>query len=81
MLCLVASGGGYVEASPQPVKYTDCNLILATPADVSVNAFSMTAAEGSSLATAIIGLWAVAVVFRILIAMMRGSDGESEVAQ
>lgn len=81
MICLVPASGGYIEASPQPVTYTTCNYILATPADISVGAFSMTAAEGSTLATAIIGLWAVAVVFRIAIAMMRGTDGESETAQ
>lgn len=78
MLCLVSNGlGGWVAANPQPATYTECLNILAEPGDVTAGAFVLSAADGATLASAILGLWAVAAVFRIAISMMRSSAGEN----
>lgn len=79
MICLVSNGiGGWVAANPQPATYTECLNILAVPDDVTAGAFALSVADGSALASAIIGVWAVAAAFRIAIAMMSSSAGESK---
>ena len=67
MQCLDAPWNGLYEvANPQPAEYSSCMYILATPQDIAINQYALTAAQGLQIATAIGILWATAYAFRVI---------------
>lgn len=75
MKCLVPVMGGYAEANPQPASYSECLFVLAQPSDVTASANHLSVSEGTDIAIAIITLWAIAAVFRILITQFKSNTG------
>ena len=65
----------YLAASPQPTEYTACINVLTTPAELSINQWALTTSQGTTIATKIAIVWAIAYVFRMLIHSLKSTDG------
>jgi hypothetical protein len=56
---------GFAIVTPQPLTYTNCLEVIASPTDFSSSAFNITAAEGAQLSAAIVAVWAIAFAVRM----------------
>lgn len=76
MLCVTPTPDGFLAvANPQPVQATDCTLVVLSPAEAA-SPFNLTIEQGHILGVSILGVWAVAYVFRVIgIFLMR--EGET----
>lgn len=71
MLCVqVVEGGGVVVVDPQPVEVSACGLVLVSGAEAVSSPFSLSAEQGSQVAGAVLALWGLAFVIRMLIRAM-----------
>lgn len=78
MQCITDIGGGnFALIVPQPTEYTTCVYLLAQPQDVTINAYALTVQQGTEIAIAIVTLWAIGYVFRVLSNFLKSKDGET----
>lgn len=68
MTCVAVDAQGYVYAiDPQPALTTDCALVLVTGNSAASSPFALTPEQGAQIGVSILGLWALAFVFRMLV--------------
>lgn len=71
MLCVVidAGTGALVALDPQPIApdATTCPLVVQAYTELSSVVWQLTTEQGGQIATAVLLVWAVAFVFRLLI--------------
>lgn len=68
MRCVtIDQAGAVVDVVPQPSDVTSCTLVLAVPAELQADLFSLDLVAAGQISLAIIALWAVAFSVRILI--------------
>ena len=78
MQCLTDNGGGnFTIAAPQPTEYATCTYVIASPSEVTANAFALSVNDGSLVAVAIGTLWAIAAIIRIAISLLKPNEGAS----
>jgi hypothetical protein len=79
MLCAqVNSTTGALEImATQPSDFSTCTLVIQSGADAGVSPFALSAADGTSIAAAIIGVWVVGWGFRALILSLK--EGNEDV--
>lgn len=75
MQCLELTAGKYEVINPQPIEYTNCIYILASPSELTINAHALTVSQGTEIAVAIAILWAVAYTFRVISFILQSNDG------
>lgn len=78
MICVqVLEDGSIVYQSPQPVDVSGCSFVLLSSSD-AVSPFHLTTDQGAQISLAVVGVWAVAMVVRMLIRALNVDDnGES----
>lgn len=68
MICIEAlPDGSLVVADPQPVDTAGCGLVVVSGIEAAASPFSMTPEQGSQIAGAVLAVWALAFVFRMVI--------------
>lgn len=79
MLCVTTdAGGAVVLVDPQPVDLTTCASVLVSGSDAINSPFALTPEQGSEIGGAILGVWAVAYVFRVIIRAFSIGDESKE---
>lgn len=67
MICVeVLQDGSVVYQSPQSADVSECAFVLLSSAE-SVSPFNLTTDQGAQISVAVVGVWAVAMVVRMLI--------------
>ncbi|NMG45548.1 hypothetical protein GPA22_17680 [Aromatoleum toluvorans] len=80
MICVqVDAGGALVAVDPQPAEVSACALVVTSGADVLNSPFAFTPEQGSQIGGAILGVWALGYVFRILVRALSIGDKPEEV--
>jgi hypothetical protein len=75
MLCVQVGAGGVLEAvDPQPAEVSACALVLQSGSDLGNSPWSLTPEQGSEIGGAILAIWGLAYVFRILVRALSISD-------
>lgn len=71
-ICVSIDGSGYVFTTGGELGSQNCPYILMDSQNqiVELYPFNLTVDEGAQISVAILGAWAIAVVFRILIRML-----------
>lgn len=78
MICVeVLEDGSIVYQTPQPVEVSGCSFVLLSSGD-AVSPLHLTTEQGAQISVAIIGVWAVAMVVRILIRSLNVDDNQGE---
>lgn len=78
MICVeVLEDGSVVYQSPQPVDVADCAFVLLSSGD-AVSPLHLTTEQGAQISIAVIGVWAVAMVIRILIRSLNVDENQGE---
>ena len=79
MLCLEETviGNGLYQSYPV-VDIAQCVYVLATPQDIALNKFSLTADQGLQIASAIGILWATAYAFRVISQFFKSLSNQEE---
>lgn len=79
MLCAaVDSNGSLYLVDPQPVDTSACGLVLVSGLEAASSPWSMTPEQGSEIGGAILLVWALAYVFRLLVrALNVDENGDS----
>lgn len=66
MRCVTIDSEGYIVDVPQPARYTECALVIASGSEYAASPFVMTLAEGAAIGTAIATVWiTVGVITRV----------------
>ncbi|MBU0601497.1 MAG: hypothetical protein KKD25_03730 [Gammaproteobacteria bacterium] len=77
MICVEQNGEGVLVATnPQPADVSACGMVVPSGQAVVGNPFALSVEDGAAVSAAIIGVWAVAYVFRIVIQSVKGSTHE-----
>lgn len=79
MLCVAVdvSGAVYV-VDPQPVDTAACGLVIVSGLEAHSSPWSLTLEQGSQVGGAILAVWALAFVFRVVIrALNVDQNGDS----
>lgn len=79
MLCVAVdvSGSVYV-VDPQPLDTSVCGLVIVSGLEASSSPWSLTLEQGSQVGGAILAVWALAFVFRMVIrALNVDENGDS----
>lgn len=78
MLCVEVSPEGVVRVpAAQPADITTCSMVLGSSEDF-VHPWNLTTAEGGAVATAVLGVWAVGYVTRLIIRALFIGDDSNE---
>lgn len=79
MLCAaVASDGTVYVVDPQPADTLACGLVLVSGVEAASSPWSLTLEQGSQVGGAILAVWALAFVFRVVIrALNVDQNGDS----
>ncbi len=68
MQCFHTDAAGMLVAdSPQPSDLTTCSLVVGSYSEFSSDFVKISPSDGAQIAVAILGVWAVGYVFRLLI--------------
>lgn len=69
MLCVrVLSDGLLAVVDPQPVEVSGCaNVLISGAQVVSLSPFALSVEQGAQISVAVIGVWSVAFVVRLLL--------------
>lgn len=79
MFCVQVDGSGYLVAvDPQPTEVSACTLVVTSGADALNSPFALSPEQGSQVGGAILGVWAVAYVFRIVIRALSIGENPKE---
>lgn len=78
MICVeVLDDGSLVYQSPQPVDVAGCSFVVLSAGDAA-SPFHLTTEQGAQISLAVVAVWAVAMVVRMLIRALNVDDnGES----
>lgn len=75
MLCVEASLDGQIfVVDPQPTDTSGCGLVLVSGLEASQSPLSLTVEQASQLGGAILLVWGVAYVFRVLARFLSQSE-------
>ena len=79
MLCaVVAPDGAVYVADPQPADTSACGLVLVSGLEAASSPWSMTPEQGSEIGGAVLLVWALAYVFRVVARSLNvDQNGES----
>lgn len=79
MLCVaVGVNGAVFVVEPQPVDTAACGLVLVSGQEANSSPWSLTLEQGSQVGGAILMVWALAFVFRVVIrALNVDENGDS----
>lgn len=79
MLCAtVDSNGSVYLVDPQPVDTAACGLVLVSGLEAASSPWSMTPEQGSEIGGAVLLVWGLAYVFRLLVrALNVDENGDS----
>jgi len=68
MLCVAVDGSGSVfVVDPQPVDTAACGLVIVSGLEAHSSPWALTLEQGSQIGGAILAVWALAFVFRVII--------------
>jgi hypothetical protein len=77
-VCVDISSGQVVVANPQPADLSNCSAVVLSGAEfqglATADIFNISVADGLTIATAIVGVWAIGWVFRALILTLKETD-------
>lgn len=77
-MCLDVSSGQVVLANPQPVDLSNCSALVLSGAEyqalAAADIFNISVADGLTVSTAIVGVWAIGWAFRALIITLKETD-------
>jgi hypothetical protein len=65
-----------LELMPAATDLSTCQYVVQSGAELANSLFSLTAADGAKLSSAIVSLWIIAYVFRSNISLIKGSTNE-----
>ena len=75
MLCVQVDGtGALVAVSPQPADLSTCAYVVQASADYFNNPLALNAADGATIGTAILLVWAGAYAIRAVLAALASGD-------
>lgn len=77
-LCVQVNGDGSMSAvSPQPADLNTCAYVVQSSAEVLNNPLALSAADGATIGTAILLVWAGAYAVRAVLATLSSGDDPS----
>lgn len=78
MRCVTIDGSGFlVDVTPQPVDMSSCALVVQSGGELGNNPFNLSAADGGSVALAVLLVWGSGFVWRVLVQSLQLFDKDN----
>lgn len=79
MFCVQLDTSGYLVAvDPQPVDASTCTLVVTSGSEALNSPFAITPEQGSEIAGAVLVVWALGYVFRLLVRALSTGENPKE---